>query len=95
MTKAAMTELRQQIDAVRREAYATGYAAAMQVILDVASRPAPKAGTTAAARVRQAAPAAPRLALAAPALPAARKETQFGKRYGRGAVPTRLSSRRS
>jgi hypothetical protein len=54
-----MTELRQQIDAVRREAYATEYAAAMQVILDVASRPAPKAGTTAAARVRQAAPAAP------------------------------------
>ena len=65
MTKAAMTELQQQIEEVRREAYAAGYAAAMQVISDVASRPAPKAGTTAAAprrrgrgRVRQAAPAA-------------------------------------
>jgi hypothetical protein len=64
MTKAAMTELQQQIEEVRREAYAAGYAAAMQVISDVASRPAPKAGTTAAAprrrgrgRVRQAAPA--------------------------------------
>ena len=65
MAKAAMTELQQQIEDVRREAYAAGYAAAMQVISDAASRPAPKAGTTAAAprrrgrgRVRQAAPAA-------------------------------------
>ena len=64
MTKAAMTELQQQIDEVRREAYAAGYVAAMQVIADGASRLAPKAGTTAAAprrgrgRVRQAAPAA-------------------------------------
>jgi hypothetical protein len=64
MTKAAMTELQQQIEEVRRQAYAAGYAAAMQVISDVASCPAPKAGTTAAAprrrgrgRVRRAAPA--------------------------------------
>jgi hypothetical protein len=60
-----MTELQQQIEAVRREAYAAGYAAAMQVVSELASRPAPKGGTTAAAprrrgrgRVRQAAPAA-------------------------------------
>ena len=65
MTKAATTELQQQIEEVRREAYAAGYAAAMQVIADGASRLAPKAGTTAAAprrrgqgRVRQAAPSA-------------------------------------
>ena len=65
MTKAAMTELQQQIEEVRREAYAAGYPAAMKAISDVASRPAPKAGTTAAAprrrgrgRVRQAATAA-------------------------------------
>jgi len=65
MAKAATTDLQQQIEEVRREAYAAGYAAAMQVIADRASRPAPKAGTTAAAprrrgrgRVRQAAPAA-------------------------------------
>jgi hypothetical protein len=65
MPKAGMTELQQHIEAVRREAYAAGYAAAMQVVLDAASRPAPKAGTTAAARgrrrqgrVSQAAPAA-------------------------------------
>jgi hypothetical protein len=65
MAKAAMTELQQQIEGVRREAYAAGYAAAMQVVSELASRPAPKGGTTAAAprrrgrgRVRQAAPAA-------------------------------------
>ena len=65
MAKAATTELQQQIEEVRREAYAAGYAAAMQVIADGASRLAPKAGTTAAAprrrgrgRVRQAATAA-------------------------------------
>jgi hypothetical protein len=64
MATAATTELQQQIEEVRREAYAAGYAAAMQVIADGASRPAPKAGATAAAprrrargRVRQAAPA--------------------------------------
>jgi hypothetical protein len=65
MAKAGTTELQQQIEEVRREAYAAGYVAAMQVIADGASRPAPKAGTTAAAprrgrgRVRQAAPAKP------------------------------------
>jgi len=65
MPKAGMTELQQRIDEVRRQAYAAGYTAAMQAILDATSRPAPKAGTTAAApgrrgrgRVRQAAPAA-------------------------------------
>src|SRR4030081_1793680 len=65
MPKAATMELQQQIEKVRREAYVAGYAAAMQVIADGASRPTPKAGTTAAAprrrgqgRARQAAPAA-------------------------------------
>jgi hypothetical protein len=58
-------ELQQQIEEVRREAYAAGYRAAMQVISEVTSRAAPKSGTTAAApgrrrqgRVRKAAPAA-------------------------------------
>jgi hypothetical protein len=64
MVKAAVTELQQQIE-VRRDSYAAGYAAAMQVMSVAASRPAPKAGTTVAGpsrrgrgRVRQAAPAA-------------------------------------
>jgi hypothetical protein len=63
--KVAMTELQQQIEAVRRDAFAAGYAAAMRSILDVASRSAPKTRITAGApnrrgrgRARQAEPAA-------------------------------------
>jgi hypothetical protein len=53
MTKAAMMELQQQIEDVRREAYAAGYAAVMQMISDATSRPPPKTGTTAAAPGRR------------------------------------------
>ena len=70
MARTAITELQQQIEAVRREAFAAGYAAAMQAIRELTSRAAPKAGSRAAAtprrrgrgrgraRARQAAPAA-------------------------------------
>jgi hypothetical protein len=70
MARTAMTELQQQIEAVRREAFAAGYAAAMQAIRELTSRAAPEAGSRAAAtprrrgrgrgraRARQAAPAA-------------------------------------
>ena len=63
MARTAVTQLQQQIDEVRREAFAAGYAAAMQAIREAASRSAPEAGSTAAAprrrgRARQAAPAA-------------------------------------
>src|ERR1700704_3637608 len=99
MTKAATTELQQQIEEVRREAYAAGYAAAMQVIADGASRLAPKAGTTAAAprrrgrrRVRQAAPAG---RAAPPPPPGPPQDPALRQRDGRNPVPTRLSSRRS
>lgn len=40
MAQTALTQLQQQIEAVRREAFAAGYAAAMQSIRDFASRPA-------------------------------------------------------
>jgi hypothetical protein len=43
MAKSALTQLQDQIEAVRREAFAAGYAAAMQSIRDVASQPAPGA----------------------------------------------------
>jgi hypothetical protein len=39
MAKTALTELHQQIEEVRREAFAAGYAAAMQVVRELASRP--------------------------------------------------------
>ncbi len=90
MTKAAMTELEQQIEKVRREGYAAGYRAAMQVISDAASRPARKAGSAPAAprrrgrgRVRQAATAAkparpPRTRAAATTRPSANGRAQRG-----------------
>ena len=37
MAKTALTQLQDQIEAVRREAYAAGYAAAMQAIRDFAA----------------------------------------------------------
>ena len=70
MARTAITELQQQIEAVRREAFAAGYAAAMQAIRELTSRTTPEAGSRAAAtprrrgrgrgraRARQAAPAA-------------------------------------
>jgi hypothetical protein len=44
----AMSELQQQIEEVRREAFAAGYAAAMNAIRELASRSAPDAGATGA-----------------------------------------------
>ena len=97
MSRTAVTELQQQIEEVRRESYAAGYAAAMQVISDVASRPAPKAGTTAAApggrapgRVRQVAPAAkptrPRRARATSAAAATRPSANGRAQRGTNAL---------
>ena len=43
MAKTALTQLQDQIEAVRREAFAAGYAAAMQSIRDFAAKPAPGA----------------------------------------------------
>ena len=40
MARTAITELQQQIEAVRREAFAAGYAAAMQAIRELTSRAA-------------------------------------------------------
>jgi hypothetical protein len=77
MTGTAASQLQQQIEEVRREAFAAGYAAAMQAIRDLASRSAPKDGTSTAApsrrgrgRAQQGASAARRArANAAPARP--------------------------
>jgi hypothetical protein len=78
MAKTALNELQDQIEAVRREAFAAGYAAAMQSIRDFASKPAAGAEPAAAApgrrqrAARQAPPAAaprqrqPRAAAKAP-----------------------------
>ena len=41
MAKTAMNQLEDQVELIRREAYAAGYSAAMQAIREIASRPAP------------------------------------------------------
>ena len=46
MAKTALTLLQDQIEAIRREAYTTGYAAAMQAVRDFAVRPAAAAFPT-------------------------------------------------
>jgi hypothetical protein len=53
MARTAITELQQQIEAVRREAFAAGYAAAMEAIRELTSRAAPGAGSAAAAPSRR------------------------------------------
>src|SRR5258708_36445537 len=49
MARTAINQLQDQIEAVRREAFAAGYAAAMQSIRELTARPAPSAQAAAAA----------------------------------------------
>jgi hypothetical protein len=56
MAKTALTQLQDQIEAVRREAFAAGYAAAMQSIREFTAKPpAATGGSAAAAPARPAA----------------------------------------
>src|SRR5712691_588685 len=41
MAKTAMSQLEDQVELIQREAFAAGYAAAMQAVHEIASRPAP------------------------------------------------------
>ena len=52
MAKTALNQLQQQIEAVRREAFAAGYAAAMQAVRELATKPAPGAETATAPAAR-------------------------------------------
>ena len=58
MAKTALTQLQDQIEAVRKEAYAAGYAAAMQAVREFSARSA-SATTSAPTRGRPAKAAAP------------------------------------
>jgi hypothetical protein len=88
MAKVATTELQQQIEEVRREAYAAGYAAAMQVISDATARLTPRPGSTGTApsrrRARQVSPAA-RPPRARGPRPTARTRRSANRRTQRGA----------
>jgi hypothetical protein len=58
MAKTALTQLQDQIEAVRREAFAAGYAAAMQAIRDLAAKAIPGAAAAPSRPQRRAGSAA-------------------------------------
>ncbi|HTZ34639.1 MAG TPA: hypothetical protein VMB84_01365, partial [Stellaceae bacterium] len=68
-------QLQDQIEAIRREAYAAGYAAAMQAIRDFATRPGAPAAAATPAPVRRRGPAR----AAAAAKPAPRRRGRAAK----------------
>ena len=84
MAKTALTQLQDQIEAVRRETFAAGYAAAMQSIRDFAARPAPGAeGAVARPQRRR------RTAVAAKSVPSARqRQPRVTARAPRRAIRT-------
>lgn len=59
MARTALTQLQEQIEAVRREAFAAGYAAAMQAIRDFTTKPASGAEPSAPVSRRGRRPAQP------------------------------------
>jgi hypothetical protein len=59
MAKTALTQLQDQIEAIRREAYAAGFAAAMQAIRDFAAHPGAAAAPARRGRPAKSAPVAP------------------------------------
>jgi hypothetical protein len=94
MAQTAVTQLQQQIEAVRREAFAAGYRAAMQAIRELAARPAPGAEAASAPSPRRGRRTRRRTAAsAAPAAKAAKATT--ARRPRRAARPrARAAGRR-
>jgi hypothetical protein len=86
MAKTAMTQLQDQIEAIRREAYEAGYTAAMQAIRDFAGHPAGAAPAAARTPRRGRPPAATAAPAPAPA--------STPRRRGRAAVKPAAGGRR-
>ena len=83
MAKTAVTQLQDQIEAIRREAYAAGYAAAMQAVRDFVARPGSSASPVRRGRrARAAEPAASRRGR--PRGPAAKPRRATRRRPQRG-----------
>jgi hypothetical protein len=88
MAKSALAQLEDQIAAVRREAFAAGYAAAMQVIQKATAQPPASAGAQPAPSRRR------RSASARPAKPTATAAPPARRRRGRPAkTPAKAASR--
>jgi hypothetical protein len=90
MARTAINQLQDQIEAVRHEAFAAGYAAAMQSIRELAARPAPSAQTPAAAATPARRGRRPGRRAQAAAAPAAEPTRQ---RRRRGAATTTRTPR--
>src|SRR5712691_6275728 len=86
MAKTALTQLQEQVEAVRREAFAAGYAAAMQSIRELAAKPAPGAEVAATAPRRRGRPARPARAAASPRQRQARAAASPRQRQPRAAA---------
>jgi hypothetical protein len=71
MARTALNTLQDQIEAVRREAFAAGYAAAMQAVRELAAKPAPSAEAAGAAPRRGRRPGGRATAAPAASAPAA------------------------
>src|ERR1700734_2737819 len=87
MAKTALTQLQDQLEAIRREAYDAGYAAAMQAIRDLVARPPSAAQGTKA-------PPRPRSAPKAKVKPAAPAAKPAPRRRGRPAAKAPAATRR-
>ena len=83
MAKTALTQLQDQIEAIRREAYESGYAAAMQAIRDFVARPSAAPATS--PRVQKT-PKAPKASKASKA-PAVAKAAPRGRRVAAPKAP--------
>jgi hypothetical protein len=94
MAQTALTQLQQQIEAVRREAFAAGYAAAMQAIRDFSAKPAstdtPSAPPQRRTRGRRARKSPP----VAAAKPAAQRPARAARSPHRAAKSSRGASAR-
>jgi len=94
MARTAMNTLQDQIEAVRREAFAAGYAAAMQAVRELAGKPAPGVAGAAEAPRRGRRPGG-RRAAAAPASASAAAPAGRGRRVGRAAAAPAARGRRA
>ena len=91
MARTAMTELQQQIEAVRREAFAAGYAAAMEAIREATSRAAPGARSAVAAPTRRGRGRGRGRARARQVAPAAAKPTRRRRARATGRATARTT----
>jgi len=89
MAKTAVNQLQDQIEAIRREAFAAGYAAAMQAIRELTGKPAAGAATPIVRQRRR------RVAKAAPAAAPAAAARAPRQRRGRAAAVAPERTRRS